>query len=294
MRPKRILIMLICLLMGLWSCEKELDTSFVVSEKQLVIQGFICPQDTLIQVAISINKVLGETQTNAYRPLNDAKVMLTEGSNKSAILNLMKPNKIDSLNNWSRYGVSAKKFSIESGKTYKITVSYNNLPDARAECTIPSKQIDEKNVVLDIKTELYNGENYKTFNVSWKDFDDTQNYYSWNVISNLNFDQDGKSVWNGYRYSTYYQSDAYHNGMMLSGENRNSIIGSNRKYTNKSYIEIYLCHTDKTYYDYNISIIRQQQNKGSAFPEPIALRGNIEGGLGVFAGYNLTKIRQPL
>jgi hypothetical protein len=293
MKLKRISIFLIFLLIGLSGCEKELDASFVSSEKQLVIQGYICPQDTLIQIAVGLNKVLGETVGNIYRPITDAKVILSEGS-KSVKLSLLKTLRTDSLNNWSRYGVSAKEFSIESGKTYNISVSYNNMPNAQAKCTIPSNAVDEKNIVLDIGTETYNGEVYKNFNVKWKDFNDPEDYYSWNAITNLNVDQNGKSTWYGYRYSTYYQTDIYKNGQTLFGENQIKVLGSNQKYSDKSYIEVHMCHTDKTYHDYNISIIRQQQNKGSALPESIALRGNIEGGLGVFAGYNLTKIRRSL
>lgn len=293
MKLKRISTFLIFLLIVLSGCEKELDSSFISSEKQLVIQGYICPQDTLIQIAVSLNKVLGETVGNVYRPITDAKVILAEGDRRVK-LSLLKTTKADSLNNWSRYGVSAKEFRVESGKTYNISVSYNNVPNAQAKCTVPSKAVDEKSIILDIGTETYNGEIYKNFNVKWKDFNDAEDYYSWNIVTNLNIDQNGKSTWYGYRYATYYQADTYFNGQFLFGENKNRILGSNQKYTDKSFIEVYMCHTDKIYYDYNISIIRQQQNKDSALPESIALKGNIEGGLGVFAGYNLTKFRRSL
>jgi hypothetical protein len=286
-------IFLIFSLIGLSSCEKELDTSFVETQKQLVVQGFICPQDTLVQITLAINKVLGEKIYNTYLPITSAKVIISDNQ-KNIQLSLLKPTKADSLGKWSRYGVSSKNFMIESGKTYKLSVSYNNLPNIYAECTVPKVVVDEKNINTELGSEVYNGETYKNLNVSWKDFDSDNNYYSWSVVSNVNVEQNGKSLWYGYRYSTYYQADTYQDGQMIVGQSKIRIGGSNVPYTNKSYLDIYLCHTDKTYFDYNISILRQQENKGAAISEPIAVRGNIEGGLGVFAAYNLTKLRKLL
>jgi hypothetical protein len=286
-------IFLIFSLIGLSSCEKELDTSFVETEKQLVVQGFICPQDTLVQITLAVNRVLGEKIYNTYLPITSAKVIISDNQ-KNIQLSLLKPTKADSLGKWSRYGVSSKNFMIESGKTYKLSVSYNNLPNIYAECTVPKVVVDEKNINTELGSEVYNGETYKNLNVSWKDFDSDNNYYSWSVVSNVNVEQNGKSLWYGYRYSTYYQADTYQDGQMIVGQSKIRIGGSNVPYTNKSYLDIYLCHTDKTYFDYNISILRQQENKGAAISEPIAVRGNIEGGLGVFAAYNLTKLRKLL
>jgi hypothetical protein len=286
-------IFLIFSLIGLSSCEKELDTSFVETQKQLVVQGFICPQDTLVQITLAVNRVLGEKIYNTYLPITSAKVIISDNQ-KNIQLSLLKPTKADSLGKWSRYGVSSKNFMIESGKTYKLSVSYNNLPNIYAECTVPKVVVDEKNINTELGSEVYNGETYKNLNVSWKDFDSDNNYYSWSVVSNVNVEQNGKSLWYGYRYSTYYQADTYQDGQMIVGQSKIRIGGSNVPYTNKSYLDIYLCHTDKTYFDYNISILRQQENKGAAISEPIAVRGNIEGGLGVFAAYNLTKLRKLL
>jgi Domain of unknown function (DUF4249) len=286
-------ILLIFSLIGLSSCEKELDASFIESEKQLVVQGFICPQDTLIQITLANSRVLGEKIYSTYLPITNARVTISD-SQKSVQLFLLKTTKADSLGKWSRYGVSSKSFMVESGKTYKLSVSNNGFPDIYAQCTVPNVVVDEKNINLVFENELYNGENYKNLNVSWKDFDNDNNYYSWNVISNVNVEQNGKSQWYGYRYSTYYQADTYKNGQILLGQSRIRIGGSNLPFTNKSYVDIYLCNTDKTYFDYNVSILRQQENRGAAIAEPIALRGNIQGGLGVFAAYNLTKLRKSL
>ena len=286
-------IFLIFSLIGLSGCEKELDASFIETEKQMVVQGFICPQDTLIQITLATNRILGEKIYNNYLPITNAKVTISDNQ-KSVQLSLLKTTKADSLGKWVRYGVSSKGFMIENGKTYKLNVSSSGFPEIYAECTVPNVVVDEKNINVELGNELYNGENYKYLNLSWKDFDSDNNYYSWSVVSNVNVEQNGKSQWYGYRYSTYYQADTYKDGQMLLGQGNIRIGGSNLPYTNKSYVDVYMCNTDKTYFDYNTSILRQQENRGAAIAEPIALRGNVQGGLGVFAAYNLTKLRKSL
>ena len=57
-------------------------------------------------------------------------------------------------------------------------------------------------------------------------------------------------------------------------------------------MNIYLCHTNKEFCQYDkIFTDGTIDNQGSPFTEPLQIYSNINGGLGVFAGYNQYKLR---
>lgn len=271
------------------SCEKELSVSPEVEEK-LVVHAFIAPQDSLIEVAIaSTISPLGDTRLK-NRPVKNAIVYLSQVGDSSTIqLRLADRSDNDRINGWSRYNIESSLFPLIPGKNYRLKVSTPSGLSAEAECTLPEKQVDVTSISVHKGNLELNGRNYTRFNVKWPDFPDENNYYSWSAVSYLNIANDSQVVTN--EFVTQYLSDISADEQGIITSNNRSIPLEEINYQlDSSYIDVYVAHTDQQYYNYHLDLIRQSQfeNNEPNISSPVPIDGNILGGIGVFAGYNLT------
>jgi Domain of unknown function (DUF4249) len=152
---KNILIISIitCLFTSCKSLVTDIDIPY---QDRLVVQCFISPQDTLLEVSVTKTApVIGEVLDGAERYPNilNANVVLTDGQKSVTIpyKTLQLPSSYDADGEYiftarSRYYLSAKNLPILAGKTYTLRVSAPGFESVEGSCVIPTKVVAEKDI----------------------------------------------------------------------------------------------------------------------------------------------------
>jgi hypothetical protein len=224
------------------------------------------------------------------------------------------------------YFLKTKDFPIVAGRTYNITAKAPNLPIASASCTVPQKKLtatdyqiigsDRIDSVRASYTISSNGvisnQNYslnKPFTIQIKDFVSEENfytvaYYTRNVYENK--DSKGNIIaptiaTNQEPYSDFI-SDYKRDGSLLEFKKAKIPVGyyysgqTQYQPSPKSItLMIHVAVIDKPYYQYSQAVIKSGGvNNDDPFSEAVLTYTNVQGGLGVFAGYNTTPIEIKL
>jgi Domain of unknown function (DUF4249) len=223
------------------------------------------------------------------------------------------------------YFLKTKDFPIVAGRTYNITAKAANLPTASASCTIPQKKltatdyqiigsdrIDSVRSAYSVSNGVITARSYslnKPFTIQIKDFGLEENfytvaYYTRNVYENK--DQKGNIIaptiaTNQEPYSDFI-SDYKRDGTLLEFKKAKIPIGyyyiDQSQYQPSPKLITLLIHVaviDKPYYQYSQAIIKSGSvNNDDPFSEAVLTYTNVQGGLGVFAGYNTTPIEIKL
>ncbi len=152
---KNILIISIiaCLFTSCKSLVTDIDIPY---HDRLVIQCFISPQDTLLEVSVTKTApVIGEILDGAERYPNilNANVVLSDGQKSVTIpyRTLQLPSSYDADGEYiftarSRYFLSAKNLPIVAGKLYTLKVSAPGFDSVEGSCLIPTKVVAEKDI----------------------------------------------------------------------------------------------------------------------------------------------------
>ncbi len=337
MKTYRLLLTFIVSILTLMSCQTVLENVTVPYEERLVINSFISPQDTLVEVIVSKTKpVTGVTtdvynynQTYYYDVLKGATVEISDGQQKAILTykEIINPNRFvydpvtkkQTLATRPGYFISTKEFPIITGKTYTLVVSAPNLPTATATCTIPKNSlIYQKDVdfIYNGIDSVANGGTYingqlvstsyslnKKYTVKIKDNPSEENFYSVAYLSQKieqTKGSDGKIITlpplNLQEAFSDIINDDKRNGSELSFIPLRINIGSTTRNDPNTKVILYkvscfVAITDKTFYLYNKSVGNSAGiYNDNPFVEPTLNYSNINGGLGAFAGYNMTKI----
>ena len=328
--------------MSIWSCETLLDNVALPYEERMVVQAFISPQDTLLEVKISKTRPVTGTfpadqfyGSQVYKPLAGATIEISDGVRKAnfTLQTITNPQSTEYDQNAGKlvtqtrtgYFLKTKDFAIVAGKTYTLNAKAPNLPDASATCTIPERSLIESKDFTVIKGNVdtvQNGGSYvngvlkyrnyylsKRFDVKVNDVANQENYYAvayytqkfsqykdvrTSTLVNQytinqepysdfisDYRQDGK-VLNflkaGINLGYYSEDPSQQNNVNLP-----KIISNN--------LSVFVAITDKAYYLYNKSVSSGNRvGNDNPFAEPVLTYSNIDGGLGVFAGYNMTRV----
>lgn len=291
-------LLLLSLALSGWllgSCRQEANLPTPYGE-QLVVQGFISPQDSLVQVSVSKNQA-SSAGSNRRDFVTNAAVSITPAQGGAVSLLVLPLTRTDSANRWCRYGVPARLLGVQPGGTYTLLVRTPGGLEAEATCTVPSRTIPAAEVSVRLQFQGVGSQRYRTFRVAWPDAPDVEPFYSLHSVSYVEAPTPAAGGVPPYTYVSYgtaYLSGAAGGGQLSSVER--AVQGTNAPFEPKrSFVQVYLCQTDRDYYHFNLSLARQQQEEaGNLFPEPVPIAGNVRGGLGVFAGYTLTVVRTYL
>jgi Domain of unknown function (DUF4249) len=150
-------ILIISIITCLFTSCKSLVTDIDIPYKdRLVIQCFISPQDTLLEVSVTQTApVIGEILDGAERYPNilNANVVLSDGQKSVTIpyKTLQLPSSYDADGEYiftarSRYFLSAKNLPIVAGKLYTLKVSAPGFDSVEGSCLIPTKVVAEKDI----------------------------------------------------------------------------------------------------------------------------------------------------
>jgi hypothetical protein len=262
------------------SCEMIAEVDIPKVPSKLVVTSFISPQDTNWQVYVGQTKPIFEkTITSEY--VKDATVQLSNGSQTAVI-----PA------NPSQYGyyelnIKQAPFLIEAGKTYFLTVSAPDGRQVKAQCTIPISATSVSSI------EVVNGSGGIPFTgtMKWQDSPNETNFYRCFAYTKYYLSLVG-GAWEGYipnrDYDRKLYKDTNRQGANFSWE---IDMQASEGYTDKkSRFLFILLNTDENYYKYMTTRESASNNEGNPFAEPSAVFSNVEGGLGVFAGYQQTRL----
>ena len=335
-------ILSILFILSIWSCETVIDNVALPYEERIVIQAFISPQDTLLEVKISKTRPVTGTfpadqfyGSQVYKPLVGATIEISNGQRKANFLlqTVSNPSgteydqKTGKLVTQTRTGyfLKAKDFPIVAGKTYTLTAKAPNLPDASATCTIPNRKLIESKDFTIIKGNIdsirnggsssSNGTSYSFYNLTKRidvkvnDLANEENYYAVAYYSQKisQYKDPGtnkitmqyilnQEPWSD--FITDYREDGKVLNFVKAGVNVGFYNDDPRQQGNTNQpqilshnLSVFVAITDKSYYQYNKSVgSGRRLNDDNPFAEPVLTYSNINGGLGVFAGYNMTKV----
>ena len=307
--------------------EERLVVSSFISPQDSLVEVIVSKTKPVTGVTTGTNDF--NNQNYFYDILKGATVQISDGQQKAnlAYKEIIKPfslvydpiTKKQTFATRPGYFISTKEFSIIAGKTYTLIVSASGLPTATATCTVPTKslvnqsdlEIVDNGLDSSVSGSTYsNGQlikvNYryhKKYTVKIKDNPSEENFYSVGYLSQKieqTKGSDGKIIIlpplnlqepYGDLLSDYRKNGAVLNfiplRMNLASDNNNN---PNLKVISYK-VSCFVAITDKIFYQYNKSVGSSSGiYNDNPFTEPVLTYTNINGGLGVFAGYNMTRV----
>ncbi len=304
-------IHLILLLLVTVSCydentfRKQIDLP--ATQSKIVVFGYLSPENDTIRIYVGRSIALNDTVSTEDKQITNATVKLScEG--KTAILPWYDElRSYGSINNDGEYTpgfyyeggykIAVKDFPLISGKQVNLTVK-TDMGTITSSCVIPEKEtitpVLEK-VWVNLQNEYYSEINA---NVIVKNFGGNQEYCHFIAEigkTDLKYDRSWRTdfdIKTGNEFFIHKPTDAsevkyrlnksYYNYQTVdTGEEKDSIY-------------ISLAKTDEAYYKFISTYKNYQDTDGNPFAEPVMIYSNIQGGLGVFCAYRLTKCTYSL
>jgi hypothetical protein len=265
-----IKLIALSLIIGLSACEKDADVKLPKVESKLVVSSFISPMDTIIKVNVTLSQPLyNNSNSNDYSAISNAAVQINDGTNFQTLA-------YNDTGNY--YFVSTTLFPLSVGTTYYLTVSTPDGKNVNASTSIPSS-----NQSLTYSAEPIvdpNNSNRFFFSTEWNDPSGAENYYR--IVYYDKYYYDGSTD------TSYYS--AHSNDISDKDKDGSTIAESFEIYasinsTMNASGELQLIHASKEYYLYHSKLFDAAYSSGP-FSEPVQMYTNINGGYGVFAGYN--------
>ena len=258
--------------------------------KQLVVVGFISPQDSILAVKVSSSAPIGSSFEGSI--LTNATVTLSTGSS-SVRLTYNASGMV--------YQALAKKFPIQPGNTYTLTVTTSTGQRAESTCTIPAP-IQLQHITLDSTAGLGAQKQY-VVRYQWQDPANQRNFYqvagAFQYTKTATQQTNNSSIVFGTpSQPADLQSDEAAQGTIESlpgiiataNEGSSTFLSQYRQAT----VLATLLHVEESYYRYHKAVELANATNGNPFAEPVSVPSNIKGGLGCFAGYNQAVVKVKL
>jgi Domain of unknown function (DUF4249) len=257
----------------LQSCVTDADVDVPKVDPKLVIQGFLSPQDEIIQIRVSKSKpVFGIYDEDSYY-IENAVVRLMSNTDTTIL-------EYDS--QLQTYSVSQLDYPIEGGRTYALEVSAPGLKSVYATTTVPTLTPDVSSADY-VSTQNFEGGNfgeYSTtfeYNVQWMDNEPGESFYR--LILGL------EGTGSGSEPVDLLLTDVLNEGEVIS---KNVFVGTWYSDINPEQepFGIYLLTVDENYYRYHLTT--NSIGGDDPFTEPVQVYSNITNGLGCFGSFNGT------
>jgi len=152
------------------ACEKIVtDVALPKTEQQMVMHAFLSPEDSVINVYVSLSSPVFNNPNSVPIINPNAKVTISDvnGVTKSLIFNALKGS----------FTLAQKEFQLKGGQTYTVKASWNNY-NLIGTTTIPYNivNIDTLNYIRVVASPNSNLPSLK-INTKWTDNAETKNYY---------------------------------------------------------------------------------------------------------------------
>jgi hypothetical protein len=261
---------LLSLLFVLASCEKEADIALPEIQPKLSVSCFISPEQDFTMAYVRWSRPVFSSD-NTERPVDDLEVTLSNGSTTA---------QFQFIPELYQYQLSADAFPIEPGVEYTLRVKSPLGDEVIARTSVPVNLPEIESATLDSSSFTDNyGEptiqfNYKTTLV---DNSPEFQYYRFIYYNVSNWLPDEESA---YQEGQSFRDDGDITNGKIYAEERVTYYGYPGQMLQKK-LAVVAC--SESYYRYHRSI--QNQTFDNPFAEPTIVYSNIEGGLGVFGGF---------
>jgi hypothetical protein len=279
------LIVLVQLLLLFSNCRKEAKVKIPETEPKPVLVCFISPEDSLIRVTLTNSIPLYTSNSNKFPyEINNATITISDGSTSKII-----PWYKDSIG----YQLSTKFFPILAGIKYSLNA---DIPDGRklkASTQVPINSFPNFEYTYSKNTIDSNefGVSYEiNYKLSWNDFAGETNFYR-GIIYNLYSDSTVSKDSIAQLVNEVFESDKDRDGstIKLAGTSSFYIDKMAPIPMNSSSNIAYLILCNKEYFEYHKDLYTN--NDVNPFSESKINFSNIEGGIGCFSAYRVSKKR---
>ena len=270
-----------------YSCQDFVDADELLdTEEQIYINGLLSPQNDTVQISVartlpSIGVLfdVNDAQTDIDRfVVSDAEVILSDGSGNSTELIFSEMRRT--------YIVPATQFPIVAGERYFLEVNAEG-KSLSATCTVPLQQITEIRERVLIRQPGI-GDETPGLTVSFDDIPNEENFY---IVGTL-LDVGGEFPFStslGFGLNAFV-TDNIGDGEVLSTstdffpifnfENETMVLEEQE-------LTFQVAQVEEILFQQLRSQFLNRDNEGNPFAEVAIAPDNIEGGLGVFSGYQL-------
>lgn len=258
------------------NCEESVVLKNIDGVKELIqINSFISPMDELIKVRVSRTfSLFSELDPEEDFRIKDAVVTLSNENGDE--VNLIYVD--ESFANQ----IPASEFLIVHGKRYFLKVLVDG-KEFTASCKIPAQKVGA------ITTEFnqrFDGFSFQdNLKVTFEDLTGGNNFY---ILDGKFLNDDNQFVSDLFFDLERFVTDANGDGIIISSNTfvfRQNLAGIDK-------IKIRIANVEEILFQLNRLNYQEQENEGNPFLEPIVYPNNIQGdgGIGVFAGYQLTEL----
>ena len=289
------------------SCRK--DASYVSLPEfiqKLEVNAFLTPDQTINQIYISSTKRrFGELY--GFEPTGNLNVVVSDGITEETLDSTI-TNVFD-----IGFNFTIQKTPVTAGKTYHIMVISDKGLTAEASCILPQRRDFRIEVDTNsIKSTDKHGMKYSTLfaNISITDPPGETNYYRL-LYFYQNFIQHYENP-KSFSLRSYLMSETAisHAYQPWEGDKMYNDFGNEGKkfvirsiefpaeyyaepdpyfVTDSAFLRVYLINADKPYYDFHKSLDNYSLGD-TPFTEPSFLYSNVNGGVGIFAGYTIDSL----
>jgi hypothetical protein len=248
------------------SCEKDAEVKLPKIDPKLVVSCIISPQNDRTQVAVSSTAPIYNSNVNAYyQAIKGAIVILSDGNTSWTL-------PFDTLR--QTYSLDSFQLKIKGNTDYTLSVSTPDGKSVEASTTVPPQ-----NTTFTYTTYYDNTKFTDKLNGKWQDPVNSTDYYLLEISQKSSF----SSSW--YYYDEVYMSDEDNLGSTISATLDFGYTGSDSLFVSLSSIS-------PEYYKFFTRVKRRGFGfDNGVFTEPLPMYTNINGGLGIFAGFNEYKVK---
>lgn len=282
----------------LGSCKKKATIELPKAENKLVVTCFLSPGDSLITAVVQTSKPKFYTsnfgQVNVESAVEDAKVVLSDGSNEISL----------TFNPDGYYRASSSTFPIIGGKTYYLNVSAPDGRKADAKTTIVGNPLNVSMLEVKVRDEgKKHSEFFYDVNMTIDDEPGVLNYVEvyFETATAYVPPKQGQNPFPipiehdtlfGRWMSPYFETDEKTSKEKYQVSRPDQIYAYDTITYSRLDIAVLNCNRD--FYLYNESVEKARYNTGDPFANPVQVYTNINNGFGCFGSFAKTFIRRKL
>jgi hypothetical protein len=282
------------------TCERPLELEIKLQEPEIAISSVFNPNEAF-EVAITSTRSALAFGTTEY--LTDAEVSIWQGDRKLEMLSFI---------NASIPYYQSKIYKPNSNTQYRLEVNAPGFKSISAQSTVPQyvKIFDLESDFIGVTQGERPGDIGYNYLVSIT-FDDPgilKNYYHLlfhQEIMEFQLSENGDTVISGRRIQPLSFASTINNNAITAYLDQGVLIeddafqGRRVRFSFSvpvrvlnsrelpGYLYAELRHVSEPYYKFFSTLSRNQNNVGPPYTEPVIVYSNVEGGRGVFAGYNM-------
>lgn len=263
------------------SCEKYIDFDAEITQPKLVINGIINPDSTF---NVHVSKSLSVIDNADLSVVETATVEILD-ENGAVYETLV----------YDFNGFYKGVLTPQLNESYSIEVTAPDYDLATASTNIPA--LVDLSSVDTLGVEDVNGYKELELTITFQDLPNERNYYILEVYSTdlvsgqvyqypmtlrsddvtLGLDKDG------------YSDAVYFSDELFDGETKELIIYVEDTRSYDDYIEVRMTSITEDLERYARTNQAYQNGQGNAFAQPVQVFTNVEGGFGIFAGYQVSR-----